>query len=189
MMLLLSWGVITAISYATSAAADNALSGKFAPSHQIGGKALKLIGTGTREKFMFKIYAIGVYSESGVCDAKAIISADEVKYMRLELLRDLAADKFSDSLKDAFERVLQPADPSLKQQTDQFLAWFKTDGKAGSRYEFTYDGAKGTTLTQNGVVLGTIPGKKFADLLWSVYYGEKTCCQDLQDELFKTCKK
>ena len=181
-------GLMICACFASPATAKDPDAAKFPATLKVSGKPLKRVGNGIREKYFLKVYAIGTYSESGSCDPQTIISAEETKLIRLEFLRDLSAEKFTASLSEAFDRALPAGDNELKAQVAQFMGWFKSEGKEGATYEFTYKAGKGTMLNHNDKTLGQIPGKKFSDLLWGIYYGDKTCCEDLRDELIKSCK-
>ena len=42
----------------------------------VEGKALKLVGVGLREKWFFKVYTMGAYTESGKCDPTDLVNAE-----------------------------------------------------------------------------------------------------------------
>ena len=62
---------------------------KFGPTVSVDGKDLKRVGAGLRKKWGFSVYAMGVYTEGGACDAGQVIKAEEAKYLRLDFLRDV----------------------------------------------------------------------------------------------------
>lgn len=158
---------------------------------QVAGTTLKLLGVGLREKWFLDIYTMGAYSESGTCDVRALITADEVKYIRIDILRDLSAKKMAKVLGKAFGRNT-PADASedLRAQINIFLGYFKQDLTEQGSMELTYVPGTGTTLKQNGKQQGAITrGKAFADVLWRCYFSSKTCCPDLKAQILSYCSK
>jgi hypothetical protein len=48
---------------------------------------------------------------------------------------------------------------------------------------FTYIPGKGTKVTMKGKVCGTIPGKKFADALFSIYISKDAGLRRIRDGL------
>ena len=59
----------------------------------IEGKTLKLVGAGLREKWVFDVYTMGAYTESGSCNTSTLITANEPKCLRINMLRDVSAEK------------------------------------------------------------------------------------------------
>ncbi|MCP4679549.1 MAG: hypothetical protein GY854_29475 [Deltaproteobacteria bacterium] len=156
----------------------------------VAGKTLKLVGAGLREKWVFDVYTMAAYSERGSCGAGAQIKKDEVKYLRLDMLRTVDAEKMASTLKEAFDNNT-PANASqvLKDMVNTFTGYFKKACTKGTKLEFTYVPGKGTSLKQNGKSLGpNIKGKDFADVLWGCYFSKKTCCPDLKKQILSHCK-
>jgi hypothetical protein len=157
----------------------------------VEGKALKLIGAGVREKWFMDVYVLAAYSESGSCKAEELVSADEPKYLRLDMLRDVSAERMGATIGNSFEEHMpKDASDELKAQRQTFQAYFKDECKKGTGLEFLYLPGVGTSLKQNGKSLGpTITGKAFADVLWDIYFGQNTCCGNLKTEVFAGCKR
>jgi hypothetical protein len=157
----------------------------------VEGQSLKLVGAGLREKWFFNVYTLGAYSKSGTCGAGAQINNDEVKYIRIDMLRDVDAEKMASTLKEAFDNnTPQNASTALKNKVNTFVSYFKKECTKGTKLEFIYVPGRGTMLKQNGSEMGpVIEGKNFADVLWSCYFSPKTCCEDLKDQILKSCNK
>ena len=161
----------------------------YADSAEVGGRTLILVGAGLRERWWFDVYTMGAYAESRICDPQALVSADEVKSLRIDLLRDVDAESMAGALEDAFEKNL-PTDepPSLRSQIDTFLDYFEKDLEKGDSMELTYVPGLGTTLIQNREQQGaTMPGKAFVDLLWRSYFSSATCCSGLKEQILEHC--
>ncbi|MBW1810078.1 MAG: chalcone isomerase family protein [Deltaproteobacteria bacterium] len=157
---------------------------------QIAGKTLKLVGAGLREKWFFDVYTMGAYTENGSCNTRSIIKDEEVKYLRLNMHRDVSAEKMSSSIGESFaEHMPKNASAELKKQRKTFESYFKKECKEGNVIEFVYTPAKGTELKQNGKLLGPVmTGKAFQEVLWDIYFGKDTCCEDLQEQILETCR-
>jgi hypothetical protein len=144
----------------------------------VEGHTLNLVGAGLREKWFFDVYTMGAYTPSGKCDTRAIIKDEEVKYLRLDMHRDVSAEKMSSTIGESFE------------QRKTFEGYFKDECSEGTVLEFVYVPGTGTILKQNGKKLGPpIEGKAFQEVLWDIYFGKDTCCEDLLEQILETCKK
>ena len=164
---------------------------KFGPTVSVDGKDLKRVGAGLRKKWGFSVYAMGVYTEGGACDAGQVIKAEEAKYLRLDFLRDVPAEKMSSTLSESFEKhTPASASADLKKQIADFLASFKEELKEDTKLEFVYTPGAGTVVKQNGKQFGpTYSGKGFQHVLWDIYFGPDTCCSGLKEDIFETCGK
>jgi hypothetical protein len=160
---------------------------------EVEGTTLQLIGAGLRQvrRFFihFDVYTMGAYSESGACDAAALIAADEIKYLRIDTLRDLSSETIRSGLGAALEdNTLPNTSADLRGQSETFLTYFDQDLDAPASMELVYVPGAGTTVTQNGEAEGAvIPGKAFADVLWSSYFSDETCCTDLRNAILRSC--
>jgi hypothetical protein len=162
----------------------------FPASKQVEGKSLKLVGAGLREKGFFDVYALGAYTQSGSCDPQKIIKDDETKYLRIEMLRNVKAESMASSIGDAFDDAIPPgADSNLKAQSATFQGYFKDKARKNQVIDFTYVPEVGVTIRQDGKVLGPpLTGKDFQEVFWSIYFSDKTCCKDLQEQILASCK-
>ena len=157
---------------------------------EVMGKKLRLVGTGLRKKWFFDVYTIGVYSESGSCEAENLISSEEVKNIHLYMLRHLSADQISDRLTQAVARnTPREASSELRSRIRTFLALFRKELTKGASMQLTYIPEVGVLLQQNGEQQGeATPGKDFAEILWSAYFGSKTCCRGLKKQILSSCR-
>lgn len=164
---------------------------KYPATITVEGKNLKLIGAGLREKWFFDVYTMGAYSESGSCNLSEIVNKTEVKYLRLDMKRDVSAEKMSSSIGESFEEHMPKNAPAkLKQQRKTFESLFKNECTEGTVLEFVYIPGKGTTLKQNGKELGPpLEGDGFQKVLWDIYFSKNTCCDGLLEQIQETCKK
>ncbi|MBN2495710.1 MAG: chalcone isomerase family protein [Deltaproteobacteria bacterium] len=157
----------------------------------VEGKTFKLIGAGLREKWFFDVYVMAAYSASGSCKTLDIIQRDEPKYLRLDMLRDVSAEKMASTISESFgEHMPKNASDKLKKQRKTFESYFKEECSEGTVLEFVYLPGTGTIMRQNGKRLGPpLDGFDFAKVLWDIYFGADTCCEDLKEGILKTCQK
>ena len=117
------------LSFPVALPAQVTVKGKTYPATlTIEGQSLKLVGAGVRKKWGFSVYAMGAYTESGACNAAQVIDTDEVKYLKIDFLRDVTAEKFRATIDESFEKH-QPAGASedLKNQRATFVASLTED--------------------------------------------------------------
>ena len=159
----------------------------YAPTTTIEGQTLKLVGAGLRQKWFVDVYVLAAYSASGAVDPATLVDADEPKYLRIDMLRNVSAEKMASTIGGSFEEHM-PKNPSpeLKAQRAAFQNYFKDECTKGSVLEFIYVPGTGTILKQNGKQLGApLAGKSFARVLWDIYFGTDTCCESLKKGVLK----
>jgi hypothetical protein len=91
---------------------------KFPDTVSVEGKELKLNGAGLRTKAIFKVYAVGLYVETTSQDAAQVISSDQIKRVRMYMLRDLEKKKITEAITEGMEKNNKAAMPSLKARLD-----------------------------------------------------------------------
>jgi len=144
-------------------------------------KTLSLIGAGIRNKWMFNVYVGALYAEKPTFNAANLIKSEQIKRMDLHLLRDVGKDKIVESIREGFEKQSKAQMPALQGRLDQ-LAAAVPDLKKGDTLSLTY-------IPDKGVVVGgaaketVIPGKDFADALFSVWLGPDPVDGDLKRKL------
>ncbi len=156
-----------------------------------GQTTLKLIGAGLRKKWFVDVYVLAAYTESGRCSPQTIIDAEEPKYLRIDMLRDVSAEKMASTIGEAFAAHM-PADarPELKAQRDAFLASLREKLTTGTALDFTYVPGQGTVVRQNGRQLGeTLVGPAFAHVLWDIYLGPESCCKGTKEQILRSCRE
>ncbi|MDQ2979695.1 MAG: chalcone isomerase family protein [Acidobacteriota bacterium] len=146
------------------------------------GKNLKLNGMGLRTKMVFKVYVAGLYLETPSKDPAAIISADQVKSIRLSIMRSLKGSQVSEAIEEGFEKNSKAQLPALKARLDK-LASMLPNVEKGDDILLTYAPGKGTVVTVKGAEKGVIEGKDFADALFSVWLGAHPVQEDLKKAL------
>ena len=165
---------------------------QYAPTIEIAGKTLHLVGGGVREATFLKIdvYRGVFYAEHAGCDFGRMVAADEVKLLRMDFVRDVGAKKQSEAMQESFKKQTpRDASPELRARIATFLRVFDKDVDEGDGIEVRYVPNEGTTVRVNGKVRGaTIPGHDFMQVMWNIWYGKETCCPHLFEDLKDTCK-
>ena len=148
---------------------------------EANGKTLRLIGAGIRTKWMFNVYVGALYAEKPTFNAQNLIKSEQVKRMDMHLLRDVGKDKIIESIREGFEKQSKAQMPALQARLDQ-LAAAVPDLKKGDVLSLTYVPDQGVVVS--GAAKETvIPGKDFADALFSVWLGPDPVDADLKRKL------
>jgi hypothetical protein len=147
----------------------------------VDGKELRLNGMGVGKKLFLKIYVVGFYVEKPTIDAQAAINTDEARRMELSMLRDVSRDAFVKAVEQGMMRNSGAAMPTLRARLDLLERSLPALRKADA-VDFTYLPGMGTLMRCQGKEL-TIPGKDFADALFSVWLGPRASSPELRRQL------
>lgn len=156
---------------------------KFEESVSIDGTELTLNGLAVRSEkvlFMnFNIYVAGLYLPHKSNEGEAILASDTPRHLITHFLHSRVSRKeMTDAWKESFVRH------NFKgEKVDQFLTFFSEDLRKGDKMIFTYTPGKGTTVTMKGKICGTIPGKDFADALFTIYLSKNAGLPRIRDGL------
>jgi hypothetical protein len=146
----------------------------------VEGKALKLNGVGLRKKAIFKVYVAALYAENTSKEAATFLNSDQVKQVKMVMLRDLEKSKIVDAVKDGFEKNNKAQMPALQERLNNFTASIP-DVKKGDTLTLTYVPGKGTSVTSKTGQALSVQGKDFADALFSVWLGKHPVDGSLKD--------
>jgi hypothetical protein len=154
------------------------------PLVQVTGKPLHLMGMGLRKKLWFKVYLASFYLEHTAEDGAEAISSEQIKQVRMHMLRDLEREKIVEAVQEGFQKNSGPDMPRLQARLDDFLKAIP-DLKGGQEILITYLPGSGTLLKAGGGEQITVPGKDFADALFSVWLGKQPVDDDLKGEMLR----
>ena len=174
--------VLVCLTVTAAALAGEVAGVKMPDSAVIEGKTVKLNGVGLRKKMVFKVYVAGLYLETPGKDAAKVISSDQVKSIKLHILRGLKGSQVAEAISEGFERNSKAQMGALKARLDKLNAWIP-DVVEGDEIVLTYAPGKGTVVSAKGVEKGVIEGKDFADALFAVWLGANPVQDDLKAAL------
>jgi hypothetical protein len=146
------------------------------------GKTLKLNGAGLRKKMVFKVYVAGLYVETPARDAAALLSSNQVKSMRLRMMRSVKGKQIAESIQEGFDRNSKAQQDKLKDRLGKFAAMIP-DVDEGDDIVMTWVPDQGTKVSVRGTDRGTIEGRDFADALFAVWLGPDPVQEDLKKAL------
>jgi Chalcone isomerase-like len=171
------WIVPLALLAAPAAQAQVVVEGaRYETSVVLDGERLELNGVGIRRRFMFDIYAGGLYVAKRAARTEELVNQPGAKRVALRFLRDVDGDLFVNSLHNGLKANHSDAElAKWKTQVDALTRTIQTIALArrGDSVNFEYTPRDGTRVTVNGVTRGPlIPGADFYAAVLRVWLGE-----------------
>jgi hypothetical protein len=150
---------------------------------RVASADLVLAGAGVRKRLFFEVYAVGLYVLNAKDDA---IGQGGPKRVLIHMLRDVAADQFTDALREGLranhdEATLKTLEPRIGE-----LAATMNDlreARKGMALALDWNG-KETQLVVDGKPAGRpIAGEDFYRALLRIWLGERPVQEDLKKAL------
>lgn len=161
---------------------------RFPEEVSVADRVLRLNGVGVVTKAIFvKVYVVGLYLEQPTTHARAAISIDEAKRIVIGMKHNVSRRAFVQAVEMAIMLNSRSAIPTLRSRLD-LLEHALPALKKGDVLDFTYLPGVGTRMRCQGKEL-TIPGKDFADALFSVWLGPKPVSSTLKRQLLGVSHK
>lgn len=142
-----------------------------------------LNGAGLREKFVFDIYAAGLYLMTPTSDANDIINKNEFMAIKLHMLRDISGQDMADAIFEGFEHALDGNTTPLRAEINSFLEIFGNEAANGNVYQFNYVPGQGMKVFINDKLVKTIEGIEFKRALIAIWLGDKPAQESLKKSL------
>jgi hypothetical protein len=149
---------------------------------EVAGKKLTLVGMGLRKKSFFKVYLASNYVEEVTTRPEEVIRREMVKRVELHMLRGVDKNTIVNGIREGFQKNSNEQLPALQGRLQQFEAAIP-DLNEGDKLAFTYVPGQGLTVALGGKDRARIPGKDFADALWSVWLGRNPVDEGLRAEM------
>jgi hypothetical protein len=157
---------------------------KFEAAVRVAETQLALTGAGLRQRFVFDVYAMGLY----VRDAKADpVMQPGAKRVAIHMLRDVDADTFAQALVDGMRpnhdtATMQALAPRIA-ELNAVMAQMKQAQK-GMAITLDWLPGTGTQMTVDGRVTGApIAGEDFYRALLRIWLGPRPVQDDLKKAL------
>jgi len=153
-----------------------------ADSVEVGGRELKLNGTGLLKKLVFKVYVVALYLPAPAHDDESVVGPDEPKSLVMHFLRAVSREALVGALERGFAANAGERAKRAESQIAKLLAVVK-DMKGGERLTFVYEPGKGSTVTATDGTTVTLEGKDFADAFLLLYIGPKPPKEEMKRNL------
>ncbi len=150
----------------------------------VGSTELVLNGAGLRRRVFFQVYAIGVYFPKKIPSAPEAINAPGPKRVSIYMLRNVAAEQFSEALADGIKANHSEAEAKALEPRVRELAAIMAavkEAKKGMHIALDWTGAGTQVLIQGKPAGAPIAGEDFYRALLRIWLGD----QPVQDDLKK----
>ncbi|BBD08515.1 chalcone isomerase family protein [Desulfovibrio ferrophilus] len=137
---------------------------------QVSGKRLQLNGLALRKVVFFKVYVGGLYLPEAMTDGQQVLQSDTQRQVVMHFLRNVGREDLNEAWLEGLEANTPQASVQLKVQFETLCAWM-SDVAEGDKLVVTYEPGTGTRIEVKGDVKGVLPGKPFADALFSCWIG------------------
>lgn len=166
------WGLVLFLAALPGAAQGAEVGGvSFVDEAEVGGVRLAVRGCGVLFAFGFiRAYAACFYLPAGVPAEQAL--AEVPRRLEIEYFRPIAARDFGPATEAGVARNASLAAFARLRPAIEALNALYRDVKPGDRYALAYAPGAGTTLSLNGLPLGTVPGSEFAAALFAIWLGD-----------------
>ena len=159
-----------------------ALAADLPPYYQDSRGRLALRGQGTlRYALVFEVYSAGLYLPADTPSGQVL--ADTPKRLELHYNYDISSQRIIESKKEILARNWPPNILAAEKDNLELINRNYVDVRPGDSYALTYWPGRGTELSLNGRVQVTIPGARFAALMFSIWLGKDPLDADLRDVL------
>jgi hypothetical protein len=151
-------------------------------SVSVAGNKLILNGAGIRTKFIFDVYAGGLYLRSPYHDEEAIIAADTPMLVRMHFIHDgISPEKMQHGWLKGFRRLAPDADKKLQQAMAKFNDLFTVTVRENDIYDIGWIPGKGLEVRFNGRVLDVIDSFDLKKVLFTIWFGKDPADSDLKE--------
>lgn len=160
---------------------------KYEPSAEVAGSKLALNGAGLRVKFVFKVYAMGLYLSHKAATADEALAAPGPKRLSLTMLRDVDAAEFAEAFAKGLEDNNDPATlaklaPSVQRMNQLFADQKKL--MSGDVVTIDWVPGTGTAIRIKGAPAGEpFPDPAFFTALLRIWLGPHPADRSLKDAL------
>lgn len=153
----------------------------------VEGQPLKLNGAGVRTKFVFKVYAMGLYLTEHKATPGDIQALAGPKRVTIVMLREVASDELAKTFVAGLNNNSNAAEKAkVSDQTQKFEKMFTTVPvvKKGDVITLDWLPATGTVSQLNGKPLGeALPDAAFYNAVLRIWLGEKPVDDALKSAL------
>jgi len=179
--------LIALVSFSMTTTAQTVVGDATLPNTMtLEGSSLALNGAGMREKLWIDLYAGGLYTQSKMKNAKAVVNADETMVMKLHIVSKLiTTEKMVDAVNDGFDAAMNGDTSSLASEIEKFKGFFNYEIKNGNVIDIAYVKGKGSVAYSDGKELGSIPGLAFKKALFAIWLGNDPADKGLKKDMLK----
>ncbi|ATB30838.1 chalcone isomerase family protein [Melittangium boletus] len=162
-------GLALALALLASGAEARALGGVRMPDTiSLQGQELLLDHMEVKKRFFFDVYVWGLYLQQKPASVEEAISSEGAKQLQLRFKRGVNRAQLVAAFREFLSGSASLRDPKMKRLCEQLLQSLRGVDK-GDSILISYIPNKGLLVSGEGSQGATIPGKAFADALFSAW--------------------
>ncbi len=156
---------------------------KVEKSLTIESQELMLNGAGMREKLWYDLYVGALYTTVKSGDGNTLVDADLPMAITLDITDEkVTQEKMKDAVTSGFEDSCSSKErKAIQSEINTFIGFFKDAIVKGDEFQIAYIPGKGTMVSKNGKLIGSIAGLEFKRGLFGIWLGDDPADEDLKD--------
>ncbi len=140
-------------------------------SISLAGKELALNHVDLKKKLFFEIYVWGLYLEQKPSSMKEAIAFQGPKQLQLHFRRNIKREQLADAFRNFLAQSKGARSPEMRRNSELLVQSLRGVRK-GDKLVITYLPDQGLLISGEGSRGALIPGKDFADVLFSAWLTE-----------------
>ncbi len=149
---------------------------------ELAGHRLVLNGVGIRTKFIFDVYAGGLYLESPCHEAARVIEENAPMLVRMHFIYEgIAPEKMQHGWQKGFTRLAPDAGPDLRRAMERFKSFFTATVHENDIYDISWLPKSGLAVRLNDKLLGRINSLALKRVLFTIWFGPDPADEDLKE--------
>jgi hypothetical protein len=165
------WLVLVVALVAGTAEARVMAGVRLPDSISLEGKELALNHVDLKKKLFFEIYVWGLYLEQEPSSMKEAIAFQGPKQLQLHFRRNIKREQLADAFRHFLAQCSASRSPEMRRNSELLVQSLRGVRK-GDKLLITYLPDKGLLISGEGSQGAVIPGKDFADVLFSAWLTE-----------------
>lgn len=145
---------------------------EMADSVRAEGRLLRLNGMANYRKFGFQVLVAGLYLSERSSDPAKILAADSPRRYVTHFKRSVGAERICEAWRDGLKANTPHATAEVREQFRTLCRWMR-DFRKGDEITVTYLPGRGSEVEINGIPIGIMRGKGFADAYFGLALGPK----------------
>lgn len=150
-------------------------------SLKIGDATLTLNGSGVRTKYLMEMYVGGLYLKQPNTNPAAILAADELMAIRLQITSGLVSqEKMVSAINEGFRNSTGGQTAPLEAEIQKFRSCFREKITKGDVFDIVYTPGSGVLVVKNGKLQGVVPGLAFKQAVFGIWLSDNPADTNLR---------
>lgn len=140
---------------------------------------LQMTGASTRKKFFVTVYHVAHYMDQaglpqGANKYQEVMQDNRAKQLTMKWVRDVGADKVQEGYRQSFKNALEGRRSNVQNEINNYVQFFNRDVKKGDQHVLRWIPEGKIEVSINDSTPKVIDNKEFAQLLWNIWFGNRS---------------